>query len=274
MLKRLQLPKGIGFVLPLLLIIIVFFNIPLLYMLGLSLFSKSLTLEYYAEIIQNPVYIQVLANTFKIGLITAFFAIILGYPLSYWMTTLSQSKQIFAIALIVLPFFISILVRTYAWIVMLGKNGIVNSSLLKLGLIGSPIQFLYDEFGVYIGTLNILLPFIVLPLFASMLQFDNRLLLAARSLGAKPFTAFLKVYFPLTLPAVLSGGSLVFILTLGFFVTPAILGGGKVPMVATMLNTLINYYPDWEVAAGISTILLIVTLIFYFLFQKGGRNET
>ena len=162
--------------------------------------------------------------------------------------------------------------RTYAWIVMLGNSGVINGTLLKLGLIGSPIQFLYDELGVVIGTINILLPFMVLPLYASMIRFDKRLLLAASSLGAKPFTVFRRIYLPLTLPAIVSGASLVFILTLGFYVTPAILGGGKVQMIATLLDFLITHYPDWEVAAGISTILLVITLTFYFLFQRGGSK--
>lgn len=274
MLKRLKFLQGFGFTLPLFLLMTIFFNLPLIYMLGLSLFSPNPTLEHYVQIFENPVYLEIVADTFRIAMITSVVATILGYPLAYWITKLPIGKQIFAVTIIVLPFFVSILVRTYAWIVMLGNSGVVNGTLLKLGLIGSPIQFLYDELGVVIGTINILLPFMVLPLYASMMQFDNRLLLAASSLGAKPFTVFRRIYLPLTLPAVVSGASLVFILTLGFYVTPAILGGGKVQMTATLLDFLINHYPDWEVAAGISTILLIVTLLFYFLFQRGGSKAT
>ncbi len=274
MLKKIRISQGFGFTIPLFIIITIFFNIPLLYMLGLSLFSPEPTLEHYAQIFDNPVYLEIVAGTFKIALITSGVAILLGYPLAYWITTLSLNKQIIAVTIIILPFFVSILVRTYAWIVMLGNAGVINSTLLKLGLIGSPIQLLYDELGVVIGTINILLPFMILPLYASMIQFDKRLLLAASSLGAKPFTVFSRVYFPLTLPAIASGASLVFILTLGFYVTPAILGGGKVQMTATLLDFLINHYPDWEVAAGIATILLFVTLLFYFLFQRGGSKTT
>lgn len=274
MFNRLRLPKGFGFTIPLFLLITIFFNFPLIYMLGLSLFSPNPTLEHYAQIFENPVYLEIVADTFRIAFITAGIATLMGYPLAYWITKLSLSKQIIAVTIIILPFFVSILVRTYAWIVMLGNAGVINGTLLKLGLIGSPIQFLYDEIGVVIGTINILLPFMVLPLYASMVQFDKRLLLAASSLGAKPFTVFRRVYLPLTLPAIVSGASLVFILTLGFFVTPAILGGGKVQMTATLLDFLINHYPDWEVAAGIATVLLIVTLLFYFLFQRGGTKTT
>lgn len=243
-------------------------------MLGLSLFSPNPTLSHYVEIFQNPVYMEIVADTFRIAIITAFFAVIMGYPLAYWISNLSFNKQVIAITIIVLPFFVSILVRTYSWIAILGNNGMINSSLLKLSLIGSPIQFLYDELGVVVGTINILLPFMILPLYASMLQFDQRLLLAASSLGAKPFTVFTRVYLPLTLPAIMSGASLVFILTLGFFVTPAILGGGNFQMIATLLDFLINHYPDWEIAAGISTVLLVITLVFYFLFQRGGNKAT
>lgn len=272
MLKGFKIPQGFWFTVPLFLIMALFFNFPLIYMLGLSFFSPSPTLEHYAQIFENPVYLEIVADTFRIALITAVVATLLGFPLAYWITKLSISKQIIAVTIIILPFFVSILVRTYAWIVMLGNSGVINGTLLKLGLIGSPIQFLYDELGVVIGTINILLPFMVLPLYASMIRFDKRLLLAASSLGAKPFTVFRRIYLPLTLPAIVSGASLVFILTLGFYVTPAILGGGKVQMIATLLDFLINHYPDWEVAAGISTILLVITLTFYFLFQRGGSK--
>jgi putative spermidine/putrescine transport system permease protein len=172
----------------------------------------------------------------------------------------------------VLPFWVSILVRTYAWIVVLGNDGLINRSLQWLGLTADPISFLYNELGVVIGTTNILLPFLVLPLFAAMVRLDERLLQAAASLGASRRTIFWRVFFPLTLPSLAAGAILVFILTLGFFITPAILGGGRVPMIANMLDLLINRLPRWELAAAISTVLLILTLACYAAYRRVGAG--
>ena len=171
-----------------------------------------------------------------------------------------------------LPFWVSILVRTYAWIVVLGNGGLVNRALQWLGLTDAPVSFLYNELGVTIGMANVLLPFLVLPLFAAMIRIDDRLLQAAASLGAPPRTIFWKVYFPLTLPALAAGALLVFILCLGFYVTPAILGGGRVPMISNLLDTLINQIPRWEQASAISTILLIVTLLIFAAYRRLDRK--
>jgi ABC-type spermidine/putrescine transport system permease subunit I len=157
---------------------------------------------------------------------------------------------------------------------VLGNDGLVNRSLQWLRLTTAPVSFLYNEFGVTIGMANVLLPFLVLPLFAAMVRIDDRLLQAAASLGAPPRTIFWKVYFPLTLPALAAGTLLVFILCLGFYITPAILGGGRVPMISNLLDTLINQIPRWEQAAAISTILLIVTLLIFAGYRRLDRQAS
>src|SRR5262249_17904671 len=156
---------------------------------------------------------------------------------------------------LVLPFWISTLIRTYAWIVILGNAGVVNRTLHAVGLVGAPLPILYNELGVTIGTVNVLLPFFVLPLYASMLRIDQRLLHAAASLGASQRSIFWRVFFPLTTPAMMAGAILVFMLTLGFYITPAVLGGGRGPMIANMLGMLINTFPRWELASAISPLL-------------------
>jgi len=168
----------------------------------------------------------------------------------------------------VLPFWVSILVRTYAWIVVLGNNGLVNRSLLGMGVVEAPVSFLYNELGVIIGTTNVLLPFLVLPLYAAMARIDEPVLQAAASLGAGPWIVFRRVFFLLTVPALAAGCILVFILTFGFFITPAILGGGRVPMIANMMDMLINKLPRWDLAAAISTVLLVVTLVAYAAYRR------
>ena len=268
--------SGFGFIAPLLVLMLVAFNAPIAYMLGLAFWDKAqgLTLEHYQGLVEAPVYLRVLGNTMRIAVIATLANVIVGYPLAHWMRGLQNRARLVAVALVVLPFWVSILVRTYAWIVVLGNGGLVNRSLQWLGLTDSPVQFLYNELGVTIGMANVLLPFLVLPLFAAMIRIDDRLLQAAASLGASPRTIFWKIYFPLTLPALAAGMLLVFMLCLGFYVTPAILGGGRVPMVSNLLDTLINQLPRWEQASAISTILLIVALVIFAGYRRLDRRAS
>ncbi|PJX25791.1 hypothetical protein CAP48_07075 [Advenella sp. S44] len=263
-------------VVPLLLVMAVGFNLPLFLMLGKSVFSdEGPTLSSYATLIEASVYMKVLGNTLKIAVLTTFFCVLLGYPLAYWLRKLSPRWQLIALAAIVIPFWISILVRTYAWIVILGNAGILNRALIGMGWIDTSISLLYNELGVVIGTINVLLPFLVLPLFASMTKIDDQLLSAAETLGASASAIFWRIFFPLSIPALAAGSILVFILSLGFYITPAILGGGRVPMIANMLDLLINQMPDWELASSISVVLLLLTLIlfaFYLKFTKEQRH--
>ena len=270
---RRQLPAGAAYVAPLVLFMLLAFNLPIVLMLSWSIAAPPDVLAHYSQVLERPVYLKVLGNTFRIALIATLVCALLGYPLAYWMRGLSPARQLVALALVVLPFWVSILVRTYAWIVILGNDGVVNRTLQAAGLAQAPVSFLYNEFGVILGTANVLLPFLVLPLFAAMLRLDDRLLQAAASLGASRRTIFWRVFFPLTLPSLAAGAILVFILTLGFFITPAILGGGRVPMIANMLDLLINRLPRWELAAAISTVLLALTLACYAAYRRVGAGS-
>lgn len=272
--QKRRFSPGFWMIIPLLLVMAAGFNLPLLVMLGKSLFGDDgFTLSSYAALVDTPVYMKVLGNTLKIAVLSTVFCVLLGYPLTYWLRGLSPKWQMVGLAAIVIPFWISILVRTYAWIVIMGNAGIINRTLTGLGWIESPIPFLYNELGVVIGTINVLLPFLVLPLFASMAKIDNRLLSAAETLGASASTVFWRVFFPLSLPALAAGAILVFILTLGFYITPAILGGGRVPMIANMLDLLINQMPAWELASSISVVLLALTLILFAFYLRFTHEE-
>jgi ABC-type spermidine/putrescine transport system permease subunit I len=264
---------SVGFVIPLLILMALAFNIPLVAMLARSFGTVDFTLEHYESLIRVPVYMKVVGNTFYVAAIASLCCALLGYPLAYWMRGLSPTRQLIVIGFVVVPFWISVLVRTYAWIVMLGNGGLVNQGLLALGWVGAPVSFLYNTTGVTIGTINVLLPFLVLPLFASMIKIDERLLQAAASLGAPPRVIFWRIFFPLTLPALAAGTIMVFILTLGFYVTPAVLGGGRVSMIANMLDLLINRMPRWELAAAISTTLLALTLLLYAASRWIGERK-
>ena len=267
-----RFPPQLGYVLPLLALMLAVFILPVFLILARSVTEPEWTLAHYRSLIETPVYLRVLLRTLRIAVITTIACAVLGYPLAYWMRGLSPRRRMFAVALVVLPFWISILVRTYAWIVVLGNAGVINRALLELGLVDAPVAFLYNELGVVIGTTNVLVPFLVLPLFAAMIKIDERLLSAAESLGASRGTVFRRIFFPLSVPALAAGAILVFILTFGFFITPAILGGGRVPMVANALDLLINQFARWETAAALSTVLLVVTLACFALSRWLGAK--
>jgi ABC-type spermidine/putrescine transport system permease subunit I len=222
---------------------------------------------HYAEVFTSPLYLPVIWRTFQVAFSVTIVTALLGYPLALWMSRLQPARQVIAVGLVVIPFWVSILVRTYAWIVVLGNGGIVNRLLQGIGLTDHPISFLYNEFGVTVGMVNVVLPYLVLPLFAAMLRVDKRLLQVAATMGAREWTIFWRVFLPITLPALIAGMVLIFILSLGFYITPAILGGGKVPMVANMMDFLINRFPNWERAATVSVCLLALTLAFYAAYQ-------
>jgi ABC-type spermidine/putrescine transport system permease subunit I len=264
----------VGFVLPLGLAMLLAFNIPVVLMLGWAFASPEGPFAAWRELIERTVYVRVLGNTFRIAVIATVACALLGYPLAYWLRQLKGTARVIGLALVVLPFWVSILVRTYAWIVVLGNNGAVNRMLIDLGFVSEPLPLLYNELGVIIGTTNVLLPFLVLPLFAMMLRVDERVLQAASGLGAPPRTVFWRVFFPMTLPGLAAGSILVFILTLGFFITPAILGGGRVPMIANMTDILINRMPKWELAAALSTLLLLVTFACYAVYLRVSKRGT
>ncbi|RUV26812.1 ABC transporter permease [Mesorhizobium sp. M5C.F.Ca.IN.020.32.2.1] len=261
--------NGFAYVLPLAVVMVIAFNIPILLMLRISV-APSWTLANYLHLAQEEAYLKVLLNTFKVAAITTVCSAVLGYPLAYWMTWLSPTGRLVAIAFVVIPFWVSVLVRSYAWIVLLGNAGLVNRALLSLAVIDQPIGLIYNELGVIIGMTNILIPFIVLPLYAAMARLDRRLLQAAAALGGSDFQTFWLVFFPLTRPALAASALLVFISAIGFYITPALLGGGRVSMIANVLDVLINQVPSWELAAAISAVLLAASVALYALYRRAA----
>jgi len=266
-----HLTAGLLLVLPLTIVIVLAFDLPLLMTAFWSISdieSGRFTVEHYMTFFGRPIYLSVVWRTLLIALAVSCACALVGYPLSYWMTTLSARGQKISLLIIIMSFWVSILVRTYAWIVILGNAGLVNRTLQNLGFIDRPVQFLYGELGVCIGMANVLLPFLLLPLYAAMLQIDPRLRQIALTMGATSFQFFWRVFFPLTMPALCATFVLVFILSLGFYITPAILGGGKVPLIANMLDMLINQFPHWSLAAAMSCVMLILTLALFAAYQS------
>lgn len=200
--------------------------------------------------------------------------LVIGYPLSY---ALSRAKGLaFSLILvcIVIPYFTSVIVRTYAWMVILGRNGIINQFLLGLGIVDEPLQLMYNRLGVVIGMTYVLLPYMVLTLYAAMSAVDHRLLQAAEGMGAKPLTVFTKVFLPLTLHGVVAGSLIVFILAIGFFITPALMGGPGDVMMATLIEREIEISQNWPVAALMTIVLLTITLVLYAIYGRFADRAT
>lgn len=222
------------------------------------------TLEHYQRLIEYPAYWRIFRTTFLVSAIITLLAIGLGFPLSYYMTTLPDRAAAICLGLVLIPFWTSLLVRTYAWLVLLQRRGVVNEALLKLGIIEQPIQLVYNWTGTVIGMVHIMLPFFVLPMYAAMKSVDRDWLRAAASLGASPTRAFWTVFVPLTMPGLLAGALLVFVYSLGFYVTPAILGGGRITMVAMQVERNATIYSDWGAASSLGLVLLVLTFAIFF----------
>jgi putative spermidine/putrescine transport system permease protein/spermidine/putrescine transport system permease protein len=251
-------------------VIFVVVFLPVGWLSWLSLFDDAgnLSWENYARLFAQASYLRTFKTTFEISALVTVTCVVLGYPLAYLLTQLPPRIANIGLALVLLPFWTSVLVRTYAWLVILQRNGLVNDWLLALGLIGSPVQLVHNRLGVVIGMSHILLPFLVLPLFAAMRSIDRDLLRAALNLGATPRGAFWQVFFPLSLPGLLAGVVLVFVLCLGFFVTPALMGGGRVVMWAMRMESTVSLYANWGAASALGVILLLVTLLCLTTFVK------
>jgi ABC-type spermidine/putrescine transport system permease subunit I len=241
---------------------------PLLEVLRLSFFDPSFTLEHYLKFFSVHAYQKVLLSTFFIALLVTVITLFLGYPVAYLMASLRTRVSNLLMMIVLLTFWMSILVRTYAWMVLLGSQGLVNSFLIRLGLISSPLELMFNWFGVTVGMVHILLPFMILPLYSVMRGIDKNLIKAAENLGANSFQAFSKVFLPLSLPGIAAGSLLVFIVSLGFYITPSLLGGPKNMMISMLIDTHVNQLLNWGFASTLSIILLGVTLFIYFLYNR------
>lgn len=208
---------------------------------------------------EQAVFVEILLRTFKISAIVALLCIMLGYPVAYMVASAPPKLANPLLIIVLLPFWTSTLVRTTAWVVLLQTNGVVNGLIRSLGLAQAPLPLLYSRTGVYIAMTHVLLPFFILPLYGVMRQVSPDTLRAARSLGAGPVSAFLRVYFPQTLPGVIAGAVIVFTLALGYYVTPALVGGGADQMVSASIAFYTNRSLNWGMAAALS-ILLVVPL--------------
>jgi|TARA_B110000093_G_scaffold179256_1_gene219153 putative spermidine/putrescine transport system permease protein/spermidine/putrescine transport system permease protein len=228
----------------------------------------QLSLVNYQKMIEYKSYARTFVTTFEVSILTTLICIMIGYPLAYFLAMLPERLAGFFMLAVLLPFWTSLLVRTYAWLVLLQKNGILNDFAMSIGLWDSPLKLVHNLTGTLIGMAHIMLPFLVLPLYGSMRKIQRDLMHAAANLGASPVQAFWKIYFPMSLSGMVAGSLIVFVLCLGFYVTPAVLGGGRVVMVATQITAILENQFNWGAASALGVVLLVVTMIILTIATK------
>ena len=263
---------GLLLVLPLLLYLLVLYALPVAGMMLRSVAEPHWTLGNYAALLHDPVYALVLWITLRISLVVTIVVLLLGYPVAYMLARLPPARSNLLLILVLLPFWSSILVRSYAWMVLLGRNGIINQLLLASGLIGEPIKLLNTTFAVYVAMVHVLLPFMILPLYAALRGIDPALLRAAASLGARPSAVFRRIVLPLSLPGISAGCLLVFILALGFYITPALVGSPRDLMMAILIQQQIDLF-NWPLGSALGVVLLASALGTFAVFTRVLRVE-
>jgi len=299
MLKFFRKNKGtqlLGLISPGALWILLFFNLPLLIMLFISFVERGraggiklppvYTFENYRQLFNacvsqfagptcNPLlYIGIFGHSVRIGIVVTCWCIILGYPLAYFMAKQKPILRDALMVLVIIPFWTNFLVRTYALKSVLATEGLLNSFLMNIHLVNQPLDLLFNEFAVVVGLIYGYLPFAILPMYTSIEKFDHTLMEAAADLGASPRRAFWRVMLPMTMPGVVAALVLVFVPVVGAFITPDIMGGGKVEMIGTLINRQFGVARNWPFGSSMSMVLLLLVLIGVIAYFRSGGEET
>jgi len=266
-LVRRQQYRMIYLVVPCLVFLTILFAYPIIRLTWLSLFIPDFSPKNYIKIFEASVYYKVLLTSLKIAFNCTVLCLILGYPVAYLLNNVStRTRNILFIGIIV-PYFLSLLVRIYGWYMILGRKGVINYFLVSFGFTDQPLKLLFNNIGVHVGMVNMLLPYMILALFGVMRGIDKDLLKASQNLGATPTKTFLHVFLPLSLPGIAAGSMLVFILGVGYFVIPALMGGRKEIMIAQLIRTTVSELMNWEFGAALALFLLVTTCIFILIFN-------
>lgn len=276
--------------------ILLFFNIPLLIVLFISFMERGraggikqppvYTLENYQQLFNacssqfsgpncDPfLYLGIFGHSIRIGLMVTFWCILLGYPLAYFISRQRPVWRDALMILVIIPFWTNFLVRTYALKQVLATEGLLNSMLMGLNIINQPLELLFNEFAVNVGLIYGYLPFAILPMYASIEKFDHSLMEAASDLGAPPWRAFLRVMLPMTLPGVFAALVLVFVPVVGAFITPDIMGGGKIEMIGTLINRQFGVSRNWPFGSALSLVLMLLVLVGVIAYFRSSSEET
>ena len=244
---------------PLVIYMVVLYALPVASMLLRSVDEPTWSLDHYRDLMSDTVFFNTLVNTLYTAVIVTFGSLVLGYPVALALVRTKKMAPVILV-IVLLPFWTSVLVRSYAWMVLLGRHGLINEALLSSGLIERPLRLLNTPLAVYIGMIHILLPYMILPIANALRQIDPSLARAASGLGSPPWKTFLQVTLPLSVPGVAAGALLVFVLSLGFYITPAMLGGPRDITLSMLIANQVDQL-NWAYAACLSAVLLATALI-------------
>ncbi|MCY9670239.1 ABC transporter permease [Paenibacillus alginolyticus] len=246
------------------------FLLPMFYILLISFQNsdEQFSFENYLLFIHDPYYVQILWRTIKLSLLTVITCFVLGYPVAMYMAKATSRMRGIITFLIIAPHLVSVVIRNFGWVIMLGEKGLINNTLLKIGLIDKPLKLMYNELGVIIGLTDSLIVYMILAIATSLYQIDGSLYKAANILGASRIRTFFSVDVPLTLPGMLAGSTLVFSLSMSSFVTPALMGGTSVKVLPVIAYEKIMTQLNWQLGAAISFLLLISTVALVTLFTR------
>lgn len=259
---------------PFLALVVFFYLGPILNIMWLSVTDPAPGVGNYAKLLESDTLGRIIWTTLRICLITTVLSVMLGYSIAYAMVQAQQKNMNRMLTLLLVSFWISILVRTFAWLMLLGRKGLVNATLENVGVIAEPIAFMRNELGVLIGMVHYMVPYAVLPLLVSMQTLDTRVMAASRNLGATGTQTFWRIYLPLTTPGIVAASLLVFILSLGFYITPAVLGGGKVLMIAEYISVQLLVTLKWGTAAMLAALMLMGVLAMLWIMSKFMKLST
>jgi spermidine/putrescine transport system permease protein len=254
-------------------LLVVFLVVPLSFLLVMTFWRASFTgaqpdwtLANYARLLSRPIYLELMLKSTRIAFTSTILTLVVAFPVAYWIAGKPPRRRAQLVFLILIPFWTSYVVRTFAWIPLLGNNGVINYLLMRLGVIAQPLDiFLFNQFTVQLGLLYVYLPYAILPIMLSLDRLDRNLLYAAADLGASPVRQLWRIIIPLSMPGILGGAILVFILSISAYVTPALLGGASGIMIANVIPDLFGVGMNWPLGATISLLLITVTMAWIWL---------
>jgi len=258
---------------PYLILSTLIFIVPILLVLKESFFAPTLTFEHYERAFSEPVYMRVLLRTLRISFFVTAFTFVLAWPVAWVMSQARGARLAIFLAAILMPLWTSVLVRTYAWVILLQTKGIINQTLQAIGVTDSPIRLLYTEGAVVVAMAHVLLPFMVLPLFATLRSIPEDYARAAQMMGASRLSTFREVILPLSLPGITSGCLMVFLLAVGYFVTPSLVGGPRQTMISTLISQQVLEMVNWPFAGALVGILLVFVSALAALFRRSVRID-
>jgi len=254
---------SLGYLVPALLLVVIFFIIPVLMLLLRSVLEPEPGLQNYATLLGSTTYLRIFLNTFLVAAVVTTISIVVGYPVAWLLAIMPEKWSRLVLAIIILSMWTNLLTRTYAWMVLLQRTGAINKTLTGLGLIDAPLPLVNNLVGVTIGMTYIMLPFVILPLIGVIRSIDPAILRAAALCGASKLQCFVRVLLPLSLPGIAAGALMVFVMSLGYFVTPALLGGTSNMMLAELVAQFVQSLVNWGMGGAAALVLLVVTLALY-----------